>query len=258
MRSALLLIVLAVGTLLVSVPAVRAEDEPFRRLKVSLGYHFSSGKYGTADTTEIGYVPLVTKAEWGHWSFEVAVPYIRVSGSPTFVNGPVGPVQTVGGEEDGLGDVTSRGSYTFFSRADWMPFIELIGRVKYPTASRAKGLGTGEFDYGFETELVWVIDRFVPFVSGGYRFLGSSADFQLDDVWLGSVGAMYRVLDPLWGGLSLDYREAATSTSSQRLELIPFVSWKVDQHWSVDPYASVGLSDGSPAYGVGLQIGYTL
>jgi hypothetical protein len=242
--------------------AQEAVDEPSppvqRRLKVSLGYHFSSGNYGTSDTTDIAYIPLVTKAEWDRWTLELTIPYIRVSGSSTVVNGPVGPVQTTGGDEDGLGDLVGRGSYTIPSRTEWMPYIDLIGRVKFPTASRSKGLGTGEFDGGIETELVWVRGALVPFVSGGYRFLGSSADVPLHDVWLASGGGMYRALDPLWTGLYLDYQQGATSTSGTRLDLVPFVSWTANRHWSVDTYVSAGLTSGSPDVGVGLQLGYTL
>ena len=200
----------------------------------------------------------MTKAEWDRWTLELTVPYIRVSGGSTFVNGPGGPVQTSGDDEDGLGDLVSRGLYTIPSRADWMPFVDLIGRVKFPTASRSKGLGTGEFDGGIETEWVWVVGDFVPFVSGGYRFLGSSSDVPLHDVWLASGGGMYRVLDALRAGLYLDYQQAATSSSGTRLDLVPFVSWMVDRHWSVDTYVSAGLASGSPDVGVGLQIGYTL
>jgi len=229
-----------------------------RRLKVSLGYHFSSGDYGTSDTTDIAYIPLVTKAEWDRWTLELTIAYIRVTGPPSVVNGPVGPVQTSGDDEDGLGDLVSRGSYTIPSRAEWLPYVDLIGHVKFPTASRSKGLGTGEFDGGIETELVWVRGAFAPFVSGGYRFLGTSADVPLHDVWLASAGGMYRVLDSLWGGLYLDYQEAATSTSGTRLDLVPFVSWTVERHWSIDLYVSAGLASGSPDVGVGLQIGYTL
>lgn len=235
----------------------QAETQLYQRLKASLGYHFSSGKYGTTNRTDIGYIPLVARADVGRLSFELTIPYIRISGPATFVNGPVGPVQTGGGNEDGLGDITSRGSYTFLSRTDWMPFVELIGRVKYPTADRDRGLGTGRFDAGFETELVWVVRRWVPFLGGGYRFLGSSPDIPLDNVWSGWTGAMYHLMDPLWVGLQLDYRQAANASSDERLDLVPFVSWRLGEHWSIDPYLSAGLADGSPAIGVGLQLGYT-
>jgi hypothetical protein len=81
-----------------------------------------------------------------------------------------------------------------------MPFIEFIGRVKFPTASRSAGLGTGEFDVGFETEFSWALRRFTPFVNVGYRYLGSPPGFELNNVVVSSVGGLYRVIDPLKSG----------------------------------------------------------
>jgi hypothetical protein len=92
----------------------------------------------------------------------------------------------------------------------------------------------------------------------GDRFLGSPPGTPLHDVFLGSVGGMYRVLDALNAGALLDYRQAPSSSLGERLEVVPFASWKVDRHWSVDVYTSAGLAAGSPDVGVGLQIGYTL
>jgi hypothetical protein len=254
---------LAASLVLLSLAhGARADDLFHRRLKISLGYHFSSGKYGTSNTTDIAYIPLTTKAELGLWTFDLTIPYLRITGSGTgstsLIEGPSGPIETTSGKADGLGDLTSRGSYTLLPLQTWMPFIDLIGRVKYPTASRRQGLGTGKLDFGFETDMAWTLGRFSPFATLGYRFLGSPSGTHLRDVFLASVGGLYRVLDPLWAGVLLDYREASSSASGERLEVVPFGSWKLDAHWSVDTYVSAGLAKGSPDAGVGLQIGYTL
>jgi hypothetical protein len=246
----------------VSVCAARAAaaDEPaYSRFKVSLGYHYSSGTYGTSDTTEIAYVPLIARAEIGRWTLQGTVPYLRIS-SPAglVVEGPNGPIQTTTGESDGLGDMLALGSYTLPPATVWAPFVDFIGLVKFPTASRSKGLGTGKFDFGIETEVSWALQRLTPFATVGYRFLGSPPGTPLHDTVLASVGGMYRVLDAVNAGLLLDYRQAASASSGERLELVPFASWKVDLHWSVEGYASAGLARGSPDAGVGLQIGYAL
>jgi len=243
---------------LISADTAAATDY-YERFHVTLGYHYSSGKYGTSDTTDIMYVPLTATAEIGRWSVQGTIPYLRITGPAGFVQGPNGPIQTTSGESDGLGDILARGSYLLPSpTTSWVPYVELIGRVKFPTASRSAGLGTGEFDVGFETELSWAVRRFTPFVNVGYRYLGSPPGFELNNVVVSSVGGLYRVLDPLNIGLSLDYRQAATSSTGERLELVPFATWKIDARWSVDTYVSAGLASGSPDVGVGLQIGYTL
>ena len=234
--------------------AAAADETVHQRLKVSLGYHFSSGTYGTGERTDIGFVPLTLRAERGQWTFEVTIPYLRITGPSTILTAQnQAPIV----DTDGFGDITSRGAYTLLPVAAWMPYIDLIGRVKYPTANHAKGLGTGKFDFGFESEAAWSLDRFTPFVSVGYRFLGSPSGTNLRDVVLASAGSFYRLIDPLWLGLFLDFRDAASATNGTRLELVPFVSWRLDEHWSVDGYASAGLAKGSPDAGVGLQLGYT-
>src|SRR5262249_43783384 len=47
-----------------------ASDLVNLRFKFSLGYHYSSGTYGTSNTTRISYVPLIAKTEAGNWSVE--------------------------------------------------------------------------------------------------------------------------------------------------------------------------------------------
>ncbi len=233
-----------------------AADAP--KLSVGLGYHFSSGKYGTSSTTEIGYIPLAFKLATARWALQATVPYLRISGPPGVVQGPNGVVQTVGGESDGLGDILGRASYTIWPHDQWFPWVEFIGRVKFPSASRHDGLGTGKFDYGTEIELSWNIGKLTPFVGGGYRFLGSPPGFVLSDVFVGSGGAMYHLSDSLNAGVFIDYRESPSASSGERLDLIPFVTWKLERQWSVDTYVSAGLAKGSPDVGTGMQLTYTL
>src|SRR5258708_1661995 len=40
------------------------------------GFDYTSGKYGSADKTEILYVPFTGKYETGPWTFRAVVPYI--------------------------------------------------------------------------------------------------------------------------------------------------------------------------------------
>ncbi len=234
--------------------AVASAASPYNA-KFSLGYHYSAGSYGGTGTTEIAYIPFIARADVGPWSAAITIPYLRISGPPV-VTGE--GVQTIGGESDGLGDILTRASYTVAPQADWMPYVDIIGRIKFPTASRADGLGTGAFDYGFEIAVSKPFERFTPLVTGGYRILGSSPDNKLRNVGIASVGGIYRLLDSVNVGLFADYREAASAASGTRLDLVPYLSWKISPHWSVDVYATAGLAEGSPDAGTGLQIGLSL
>jgi len=227
------------------------------KFKVSLGYHFSSGTYGTSQTTDIAYIPLVARTEIGPWSIQGTIPYLRINGPAGFIQGPSGPIQTTGGQSDGLGDILLRGSYTIAPEAYWIPFVELVGIIKFPTASRGAGLGTGKFDFGIESDLFWSAGKFTPFAMIGYRFLGSPPGTDLDNVVVASLGGLYQLIDKVHVGVFLDYREAPSAAVGERLEVVPFGSWQIDTHWSADLYASAGLATGSPDAGTGLQLAYT-
>lgn len=231
---------------------------PTPTVKVSIGSHYSVGDYGTSSTTEIFYEPLTVKAELGRWSLRATVPYLRIDSGGGVTQGPNGPVQAQKGTNDGLGDVLARGAYTLPSPSIWLPWTELAGLVKFPTASRSRGLGTGRFDFAIESAFTWSVRRVSPFVSVEYRVLGSSPSIPLRNVLGASAGAQYRVYDALHLGALVDYRQAASATSRRRLEVIPFAAYRVRPHWSFDLYGSAGLADGSPDAGVGLELGYTL
>jgi hypothetical protein len=78
----------------------------------------------------------------------------------------------------------------------------------------------------------------------------------LGNVFAGSIGGLYRILDSLSGGLLLDYRSAPSPSTGERLDLVPFASWLFLPPWSADVYVSAGLADGSPDVGVGVQFAY--
>src|SRR5262249_49549318 len=185
-------LVVGLATLAVCAPPAHALDADVR---VSLGYHYSTGDYGTDTTTEIHYVPLTLRADVGDFRAKLTIPYLRIEGAGTVVQGPNGPILTNAGTSDGLGDVLARGTYTLLYQDGWLPFLDLSGVVKFRRASRSKGLGTGRWDAGIETEASWIVGRVVPFVGGGYRFLGSSASIPLRDVALASGGVQVRLTD---------------------------------------------------------------
>ncbi len=262
---AMLAAALAPPHLAAAEDAVPEPPPLYRKLKVSLGYHYSNGRYGNAQATEIDYVPLVLTADIDRWRVQATIPYLHISGPPGIVEGPNGPIQTTNGTSDGLGDLLASVSYllplhrlvpTYASRL-WMPFVDLSALVKFPTARRSDGLGTGEFDVGVECELLWVVDKLTPYLSGGYRYLGSTPQTRIDNVAVATVGAQYQFLQALSAGLLLDYGGAPTPTTGQRLEIVPYATWIFLFPWSVDAYAAAGLAEGSPDAAVGFQVGYT-
>ncbi len=229
------------------------ESPPFH-LSATLGYHFSTGDYGGTGSTDISFVPLTLTARRDTVAVRLTVPYIDVSGLEE--PGGIGdPVITANGS--GLGDVTLDGTYTIDPWRAWMPYLDLNGRIKFPTADENDGLGTGEFDYQIEIGATQQFGRVIPFASVGYRFVGQSSDFALDNVWLASLGAAVRVIDTVDAGLFAFYQESASDNAQDQLDLMPYASWRITKSWSASSYVTAGLQDGSPDFGVGLQLTYT-
>ena len=239
----------------------RVPDDSFSRLTVSTGAEYSSGDFGDDQDTDILYVPLSLKYETDHWFARITVPYIRIEGPGDVVGGTQGTVITgepQGGREtdreSGIGDIVTSLTYVVNPRSEGVPIVELTGKVKVPTADEDENLGTGETDYTAQVDLIQSFGRFTPFATLGYRFLGDSSEFDLDDTAFGSVGFSYRATDRTQLGVAFDFRQASTSGTDDPQEAVLFGSVKLSKRLKLSPYVVLGLSDGSPDYASGFSV----
>ena len=231
-------------------------------LRISSGFDYSEGDYGSTTDTAILYVPLTATYDVDSWRFRLTVPYIRIRGPGNVVGGGTeGPVVVGPGggsvtTESGLGDLIGAISYSLSPGSSYLPYVDLTGKVKIPTADKSKRLGTGEFDYTAQVDLFQPIGPVTPYATVGYRVRGDSSSFTLKDGFILAAGLGYRVSDKFTLGAIYDFRQASTSSSEDAQELAPYVTWRVTSDWSVNLYGVVGLSDGSPSSGGGLQLTY--
>jgi hypothetical protein len=239
--------------------AVHAQDAGHTAIKLSTGASYTTGDYGTGQDTDIFYVPFTFKYETDPWSLRLTVPYIRITGPGNVVGGTGAPIVVGTGVQNrttnsGLGDVIGSIGYAILpSSRDW-PLVELTGKIKFPTASDSKDLGTGEFDYTGQVDVSKSFGPVTPFVTLGYRVLGDPQGRDLDNVFFGSLGIGYKLTGALGVGAILDWAEASTGAADDAIEFTPYLSLKMGRQWSTSAYALMGLSDGSPDYGGGLQV----
>jgi hypothetical protein len=260
------LLVCAVAT------SANASDEidnevPFVRLHASLGYHYSSGSYGDPQKTWIAYVPLVIRGEIDAWTIGLTLPYLHIQG-PAGIFGPLAgntDETPPGGEEEdpikrvqGQGDILLEASYTLWPWATHVPFLTGTGRIKFPTASEKKGLGTGALDFYVSAQAVWSARGLTPFLEIGYEHLSDSSEVDLNEAGRVSAGAAYNILNDVGLGISLDYGSPTSDDSGHRVDLVPFLTWRIADAWSLGTYGSAGLASGSPDVGVGVQLGHRL
>ena len=237
-----------------------ADNDEGTRVKLSTGFDYSTGDYGDTQDTEITYIPVTAKAYMGDFTGSLTVPYVRIEGPGSVIGGGDASVQQTGTgvitTESGLGDVVAGLTYTV-DLDQYKSYVDLTGKVKFPTADEDKGLGTGEADYTLLVEGTKMIGDAYVSAGLGRKFVGDSPALNLSDVWLGSVGAGYQVTPQFGVGASYDYRESAGSGENPS-EMTAFATYKVTPDVSVQAYGVAGFSDGSPDHSVGMQIGYKL
>ena len=274
-------------TLMLWMPclAIASDDPPGwtrGRLTLRIAPEFSSGDYGDDSDTDVWYVPLsvryqftefpLTSYQYDRLTLGVTIPYIRVNGPGGVVGGTGGPIDihgqerspavlgdsTTASDEAGLGDILLKLFYHLLpAPSSKLPWLTVSGKIKIPSASESKGLGTGEADYTLFSELYQPLGAWGIFAGGGYRFMGDPEDFDLNDRWLASAGFDVQLASAVSAGLSYDYRESTTSSSAAAHELSPWLSFGVFGAFRIEPYGLIGLSSGSPDYGLGVRLSWS-
>jgi len=226
---------------------------PQPAFKVGVGFDYSSGDYGFTQKTEVLSIPLNLAYEQDRWAFRATFPYIRIKGPATVVAGldPIAaPVRPVSRQESGFGDVVASATY----HANPTPGelnVDFSGRVKFGTADKDRGLGTGETDFYAQTDLYQVFGDVIPFVSLGYRFLGSNATFPLKDGPYFSAGTSFRLSPTSVVGAAYDWRSRIIDGAKNASDAIVFVSTNPNDRWNLLGYLLAGFNDAAPDYGLG-------
>lgn len=240
------------GATLLAAPAY-ADDDNY--VQVSVGTDYSSGDYGTTPDTKILAVPVGVKLQQGNFYLRGSLPWLRVDGPAIPGDGGALPGAGTTGRRSGIGDLSLAAGYSL--PLGESTFFDVIGKVKLPTASEAKGLGTGTTDFTAEGELTQVFGQTSVSLRGGRRMNGSNAAFPLNDVWQAG-GGIYHAAGPVTLGLDYDWREGALLTAPDRSEVTGSIGYKLTQKVRLQGYAYTGLSDGSPNLGGGLQLLYRM
>lgn len=147
---------------------------------------YAKGDYGTGQETKLWYAPVTAKLDRGPLQVKVTVPYLRVDSAGVQVSGGqvIGTGSAAASRREGLGDIWVQGKYKQALGA-----VKLVpyGKVKLPTA--AAGLGTGKTDVEAGLGVEGAIGtRLFPFAQAGYRWVGSPADRNLQNITTFNAG----------------------------------------------------------------------
>lgn len=266
---------------LLSIPAWGAEQ----RFSLGLGFEFATGDYGTDLTTDSYRIPLtVNLYPSDRIDLSLEIPYVYQSTGTTVslggirfpmmnesgTGGPgmdggggVGMMSVFGGggsggtearteSQSGLGDITLTAGYVVLRESAVVPLVRPIAYVKFPTADKDKGLGTGEFDYGGGLSLAKWFGRWSTYVEGVYVMPGSSSGFEPDNYWTYLGALSYRFTDYFSSGIALSGATAAFDGTADALEAKVRINYWTSDRASLGGYVAKGLSEASPDYGVGI------
>lgn len=249
---------MAAAFFLLNSAGVTAQDgDP--KITWSSGLEYSSGTYGGDVDIEDLYLPVTLGVNFERVSLDLTVPYLSVRAPEgTIVTGSNGDPLPGSGQtmdEAGLGDVIAGITiYDVVYSKDLGLALDLTGRVKFGTADADKGLGTGEPDFTLRADLYKYLEHFTLLGSLGYKFRGDPPGLDLDDVAIGSLGAIYHANEASCFGLMLDYRESAIVGNDDVSELSAFIGHEFADTWSVQFYVFTGFTDSSSDWGGGFLV----
>ena len=234
--------------------------------ELSIGAYYSRGDYGQTLDTSIYYLPVSYKRSFGNWNVQASVPYLEISGAGNvLVNvGGVGREElevldnpAASSNNRGVGDSVLSATYQMPAFSSAAPFIDLGFEVKVPTANKDKGLGTGAYDYGLQVDAYQQLGQTTLFATLGYKIRGKSDLFsQMTDSGFVSLGFTRPLNERFSAGVIYDFREAASSTSGETHEVLPYISWAIANEWTLMSYIVKGFTQDSADIAVGMQLNY--
>jgi hypothetical protein len=230
------------------------------RMSFTIGAGYDQGDFGTPDISRAVYFPFSFRYTASQFEVGVSSSIARLT-APDGVQLIDGvPTQTGLGNtplrESGLGDTVFRSRLFLVndqgpesSTPSITPFI----RVKLPTAPEQRGLGTGKVDYGFGVELDKDLGSAFVFGDVGYTVVGKIPGLGLQNRPLASIGVGKQLSDALSVSTLLDWRRSIIVGAPNPTDLVGILSYRVGTT-TISPNAFVGLTDGSPDFGLGIQM----
>jgi hypothetical protein len=239
----------------VSALLLAQSDQPVQpAFSIASGLDYSRGDYGFATDTEVLSVPLDLSYEGSSWVWRANFSHLRIKGPATIV-GDGGVARPTASSESGVGDTYL--GLTFRPNAYQSGLhLEPTVRVKLPTASESRGLGTGETDVYGQLDLYQTFGEVTPFATVGYRVLGDNTTYQLDDGMYASAGAHFRTSPATILTASASWGQRMFANGSNTSDAMVAVTHDVSARWRMMGYATKGFTSASPDFGAGARLTY--
>jgi hypothetical protein len=228
------------------------------------GLEYSEADYGTPDTTSLWRIPINVTYRKTNFSLFASVPLlfassegdIIVSNKTSMPSKMVLPSMSGSSRNtaSGIGDITLSASYYFMPDVRKELSYRLTGGLKIATGDVDSGFGTGEDVIFVEGGAVKNLDEYILSATLGYEMNNGSLDFDINDVFYGTVGLTRQVSQRRQLGTYLFFSEPLIDTGEAPLELSVFYSQPTARDLDIYLYFSKGFSDGSPDFVLGGNI----
>lgn len=230
--------------------------------RLSIGANYSRGDYGEAIDTKVASFPIALRYSKDRFRVRVSVPYVILSGPGSLLDrGDGGGVDVGDGDlraerHQGIGDVSIHAGYLFPLGSGLS--LDATGRVKLPTASRAKRLGTGKADVTAGLELVKKLKGASLYVGGRRRFVGEPDGANVRDVWGVGTGGNVRAAKGLSLGLDYGWRQSSRIGGGDISEVSGWTNVRLNRRLHLTIYGGTGLNQNSSDLIAGTSLSYRL
>jgi hypothetical protein len=221
---------------------------------------FMTGRLGTAFTTYGLYVPFTLQRNLPHSRIGLTVPYIGERTAPDVADreGRLSQVNKTGStsytDSGGLSDLILKWGYDFKRELDGDTYdLSGVANVKFPTASRSRGLGTGEADETVGVEASRMLE-YNWFVMGGmyYTNTGDQPSNKLNNPFGFSMGIGYQW--PEAQSISVSYEDsgALADDRPRSRDFLFNITHPLNEDTDIVGNILWGLSEGSEDFGIGI------
>ena len=219
----------------------------------------SRGDFGTDRDTRMG--SAVVGARWAsdRTSVQITLPYIAIDTPGIVFSGfdgtPLVMLPDAGGRymtRSGVGDPTISVSQGLAAAGF---DLRATGRVKIPVQDYGE-VSTGEVDWSVSGEISRDFGGVTPFVAVGHRWYGNPDQWNIKDGFSASAGIGANVGN---GALAVSYEFAETTSEfvDHSHEIIAVYDAPISDRFRLASFATAGLSDGAPDFGVGVRLAST-
>lgn len=152
----------------------------------------------------------------------------------------------------GIGDVNVALTYSFDFGGDF--YFEPTAKVKLPTASVAKRLGTGQVDVTLSGDLVKDIGPASVYLHARRKFAGKPQGSTIRSTWGLGGGASVRASNRLTIGADYDRQQSAFAGRQASSEVTGWVNLRLTQAASLTAFAATGFNANSADLSAGTSV----